>query len=205
MKSRSEFRFTAGRLSLDLAATLRRRPSERIDVLAPEGASARWLRDAGLVSDLLTLSPQQEVEIIALREAIWIVADTALHGDSLPRDAVMLLNTNACYPLAVPQLDAVTGAIRFIADNPFRTALASIARDAIELIGGPQRGQIKACEQPDCRMLFLDTSQSSRRRWCSMDRCGSRAKGAAFRSRHRPEPSGEELGGHGHGGEKQGA
>jgi len=191
MKSRSEFRFTAGRLSLDLAATLRRRPSERIDVLAPEGASARWLRDVGLVSELLTLSPRQEAEMTALREAIWIVADTAVHEDSLPRDAVTLLNTSACYPLAVPQLDAITGSIRFIADNPFRTALSSIARDAIELIGGPQRRQIKTCEQPDCRMLFLDASQSSRRRWCSMDRCGSRAKGAAFRFRHRPEPAGE--------------
>jgi len=32
-------------------------------------------------------------------------------------------------------------------------------------------------------MLFLDVSPSVRRRWCSMDRCGSRAKGGAFRQR----------------------
>ncbi|MGE3989468.1 CGNR zinc finger domain-containing protein [Pseudorhodoplanes sp.] len=98
------------------------------------------------------------------------------------------LNQAASHPLAVPQLNALSATTSFISEDPFQTALATIVRDAIDLFGNPIRGHIKNCEQPDCRMLFLDTSRSSRRRWCSMDGCGSRAKGAAFRSRSRKNP-----------------
>ena len=181
----NEFRFNAGRLALDLPATIRRRVSKPEDVLAPTGAPARWLRDAGLVQGLPTLLPGQASELLKLREAIWAAAGAASAGRTLPEDAVATLNRMAAYPLAVPRLDAGSATMKLIADDPFRTALATIARDAIDLIGSPLRTRIKACEQPDCRMLFLDISRSSRRRWCSMDRCGSRAKGAAFRTRNR--------------------
>lgn len=181
----SEFRFNAGRLALDLPATVRRRSSEPNDVLAKPGAPARWLRDAGLIHDLPSLLPAQKSDLLLLREAIWATAEAAAASCDLPEEAVAILNGMAAHPLAVPRLDPRSGEVGLIADDPFETALATIARDAIDLIGGPLRTRIKACEQPDCRMLFLDTSRSSRRRWCSMDRCGSRAKGAAFRTRKR--------------------
>lgn len=58
---------------------------------------------------------------------------------------------------------------------------------AVDLVGGPLRSRIKACAQPGCWMLFLDASRSSRRRWGSMDRCGSRTKGETFRHRHKED------------------
>ncbi len=180
-----EFRFNSGRLALDLPATVRRRASEPQDVLAPSGAPARWLRDAGLSQELLTLSPEQTSNLEKLREAIWAVADAAAAERDLPVDSVETLNEMAALPLAVPKLDAKSATVKLFADDPFQTALATIARDAIDLLGSPLRTRIKACEQPDCRMLFLDSSRSSRRRWCSMDRCGSRAKGETFRQRRR--------------------
>ncbi|ALR23123.1 hypothetical protein ATN00_21680 (plasmid) [Sphingobium baderi] len=184
----NEFRFNSGRLALDLPATVRRRASEPRDVLAPEGASARWLRAAGLSAELLVLNVDQTTRLSQLREAIWKVADAVAAERKMPTAAVDTLNTMAALPLAVPKLDAGSGTVELIADDSFQTALATIARDAIDLFGDPLRTRIKACEQPDCRMLFLDTSRSSRRRWCSMDRCGSRAKGAAFRTRNRQHP-----------------
>jgi len=182
-----EFRFNSGRLALDLPATVRRRASELEDVLAPVGAPSRWLRDAGLIPELPNLSPGQEKELVKLREAIWAVADAASDERPLPAAAVAKLNQAAAHPLAVPKLDARSGTVKLIADDPFLTALATIARDSIDLIGSPLRTHIKACGQPDCRMLFLDMSRSSRRRWCSMDRCGSRAKGETFRQRRKGE------------------
>src|SRR3546814_2526611 len=180
-----EFRFNSGRIALDLPATVRRRASEPQDVLAPSGPPARWLRDACLSHVLLSLSPEQTSDLEKLREAIWAVADASAAERDLPADAVATLNEMAALPLAVPKLDAKSVTVKLFADDPFQTALATIARDAIDLLGSPLRTRIKACEQPDCRMLFLDTSRSSRRRWCSMDRCGSRAKGAAFRARNK--------------------
>ena len=189
-----EFRFTSGRLSLDLPATVRRRASEPHDVLASVGAPARWLRDASLVQELLTLSPLQEAELFALREAIWAATDAASAGKTFPAEAVGHLNAAAARPLAMPQLDVASGTVRLVADDPFGTAMATIARDAVELLGGPLRSRIKECDQPDCRMLFLDMSRSSRRRWCSMDRCGSRSKGETFRQRHKGGTYGHSAG-----------
>lgn len=183
MKIPQEFRFNSGRLSLDLPATVRRRASIPNDVLAPPGAPARWLRDAGLVTDPIALTPAQETALKQLRETIWTLTDAVTQGAPLPAEAVAHLNAVAAFPLPVPQLDGATLTIGRIAPDPVQAALATIAQDAIDLLGGPLRTRVKACAQPDCRMLFLDISPSVRRRWCSMDRCGSRAKGGAFRQR----------------------
>lgn len=181
----TEFRFNAGCLALDLPATIRRRASEPEDVLAEPEAPARWLRDAGLTESPLKLSEKEQRMLMALREAIWALADAAQRHQSLPSAEVDVINQAASHHLAMPVLDAATSSVRFIADDPFRTALALIARDAINLLSTTARRKIKACAQDDCQMLFLDSSPSSRRRWCSMDRCGSRAKGETFRHRHK--------------------
>jgi predicted RNA-binding Zn ribbon-like protein len=36
--------------------------------------------------------------------------------------------------------------------------------------------RIRSCDHPDCELWFLDTSRNGTRRWCSMERCGNRAK-----------------------------
>jgi predicted RNA-binding Zn ribbon-like protein len=153
------------------------------------GATAEWLHDAGLTDRVFALSDVQVREVVTLREAIWRLAAAVSKGQPLPRSSIQILNAAASRSIAVPQLDAATGAAKFVADDPFENALATLARDAIDLLGGPLKSRLKACAQPDCQMLFLDASRSSRRRWCSMDRCGSRAKGLTFRSRKREDLS----------------
>jgi predicted RNA-binding Zn ribbon-like protein len=183
MAATAEFRFTSGRLSLDLPATIRKRSSTPLDILAPAGAAARWFQESGLVDSLLRLTDAQLNRVCVLRQAICELADAASREDSLSRLAADTVNAAAALPLAVPWLNARTGASEFVAEDAFDSALATIARDAIDLVAGPSRSRIRACAQADCGMLFLDLSRSGRRRWCSMDRCGSRAKGLAFRNR----------------------
>jgi predicted RNA-binding Zn ribbon-like protein len=176
----SEFRFNSGRVSLDLAATIRRRASKPLDVMASAGAGGRWLKAAGLFSDVPALSRSEEVRLVELREAIWQMVTGAMHG-KLPERAVSIVNRAAKYPLGMPQLDSATGTVSVVSDDPLATAISIIARDAIDLVTGPLKVRVKTCDQPDCRMLFVDTSPSGRRRWCSMQRCGSRAKVHAFK------------------------
>ena len=183
MEATAEFRFSSGRLSLDLPATIRKRLSKPFDTLSPRGATARWLQESGLVDGLLQLTEAQLIRVDALRQAIWELAGAVSCDATLPRAASDILNAAAALPLAVPRFDAQTGGSKFVAEDPFESALATIARDAIDLLAGPSKSRIKACAQGDCGMLFLDASRSGRRRWCSMDRCGSRAKGSAFRNR----------------------
>ncbi|HET9949267.1 MAG TPA: CGNR zinc finger domain-containing protein, partial [Longimicrobiales bacterium] len=63
--------------------------------------------------------------------------------------------------------------------------LAPLARAAVELLGEAPPERLKRCDAPDCRLWFVDESKGGRRRWCSMARCGNRAKAARHRRRER--------------------
>jgi len=39
------------------------------------------------------------------------------------------------------------------------------------------------CGADNCALIYLDTSRPGNRRWCSMERCGNRAKVRGHRSR----------------------
>jgi predicted RNA-binding Zn ribbon-like protein len=59
-------------------------------------------------------------------------------------------------------------------DEPCRVRFA-VAADAVALLADPARTvRLHRCPGRDCGWIFLDTS--GRRRWCSMDSCGSREK-----------------------------
>jgi predicted RNA-binding Zn ribbon-like protein len=152
-------------------------------VLASMGASGRWLKAAGLFAAAPVLSRSDEARLLELREAIWQLVTASAHG-KFPERAVSIVNRAARYPLGTPQLDSASGTVSVVSDDPLATAISNIARDAIDLVTGPLRARVKTCDQPDCRMLFVDTSPSGQRRWCSMQRCGSRAKVHAFKRKH---------------------
>src|SRR5207237_9143538 len=71
------------------------------------------------------------------------------------------------------------------AGGPIERFYGAVARWAAELItqGDPRR--LRKCANPTCRLMFYDTSKSGRRRWCSMQLCGGRAKVRAFYQRRR--------------------
>jgi predicted RNA-binding Zn ribbon-like protein len=58
-----------------------------------------------------------------------------------------------------------------------------VARHAAALLTSPEVLKVGACPGNDCGWLFLNPH--GRRRWCSMQACGNRAKVAAF-ARRRP-------------------
>ena len=51
-----------------------------------------------------------------------------------------------------------------------------LAHLAAELLTSDHLDRIHRCAGPGCGWLFLDTSPNRRRRWCSMEACGNRAK-----------------------------
>jgi predicted RNA-binding Zn ribbon-like protein len=58
-----------------------------------------------------------------------------------------------------------------------------VARHAAALVTSAEVSNVGACPGDDCGWLFLDLR--GRRRWCSMESCGNRAKVAAFARRRR--------------------
>jgi predicted RNA-binding Zn ribbon-like protein len=64
-------------------------------------------------------------------------------------------------------------------------AFSAMAREAVDLFGRDDVDRIRECAADDCELIFYDESRSNNRRWCSMQRCGNRAKVRAHRSRLR--------------------
>ncbi len=62
-----------------------------------------------------------------------------------------------------------------------RDLLVRIAVECARFICEADFRYIRACEGSSCTLLFLDISKNHRRRWCSMEVCGNRAKAAAYR------------------------
>ncbi|NED91980.1 CGNR zinc finger domain-containing protein, partial [Streptomyces sp. SID11233] len=71
-----------------------------------------------------------------------------------------------------------------------RALLATVARDAVELLTDPVAlGGLRRCEGDNCRRIYLDTSRGRRRRWCSSEVCGNRERVARHRRRN-ADPAG---------------
>ncbi|GAB3062191.1 CGNR zinc finger domain-containing protein [Sediminivirga luteola] len=59
-----------------------------------------------------------------------------------------------------------------------RDVLGAVAADAIALVAAGEAKGVKVCAHERCGLRFLDQSRGGRRKWCSMERCGNRAKAA---------------------------
>jgi predicted RNA-binding Zn ribbon-like protein len=60
-----------------------------------------------------------------------------------------------------------------------------LAQSASDLLTSDAVSSIRACANPECRWLFLDTSKNHSRRWCVMKVCGNRMKARRFKAQHR--------------------
>ncbi len=176
------FRFLAGRVSLALTATVGERWSRGFERLGRPQDLSRWLDEAGLVSRRPPVTDEQLETARRLREAIYRSAKALMGDAELRRADVTTINACAIQPTVAPQLE-VRRTVRWNAEDPVAAALSVVARDAIELFAGPWASRISECESDRCALLFVDLSRPGRRRWCSSETCGSRARSAAYRSR----------------------
>ena len=175
------FLFIAGRPCLDLAATVGERWRRSFERLRTPEDLGRWLVEAGFAGEPPVVGHGQLEAVRALRDAIYRAAKSAGKGTLDPAD-VTLINRWTAEPGAVPVLDC-RRRLSWLAERPVEAALASLARDAADLISGPLAGRVRECAAEDCALLFVDTSRPGRRRWCSMEGCGNRAKTRSYRRR----------------------
>jgi predicted RNA-binding Zn ribbon-like protein len=128
-------------------------------------------------------------EAIDLREALYRLAQAARQGMSAkPVDLDVL---NRCL-LRYPEgrvIAAVNGArLGWKAHGDgleLGSPLGAMARLAADLLVSAEPASIRCCAGPGCGWLFHDTSPNKRRRWCSMESCGNRAKARRHYQKHR--------------------
>jgi len=76
---------------------------------------------------------------------------------------------------------------RVYRQNTVEQYLAPVAESVAELLSHTDFDLIRHCEGGQCVLWFYDRTKAHRRRWCSPQFCGNRAKVAAFRARARQQ------------------
>lgn len=69
--------------------------------------------------------------------------------------------------------------------SQFYSITAPIIKSAYELLLSGKLERVKEC--PNCGWLFLDTTKNGKRRWCSMEDCGSNVKALEYYYRKKNE------------------
>ncbi|AYY12614.1 hypothetical protein EF847_07725 [Actinobacteria bacterium YIM 96077] len=141
---------------------------------APEDM-AQWLEERFGVRFRVTASDLAATK--RLRDAVAILVTRAAAGEAFPPATVELLDDHAARPDVAPQLGR----------DPRPTldqVLAGLAREAVVVLRD-HADRIRECAAGDCQVIYLDTSRSGNRSWCSMMRCGNRNKVRQQRARQK--------------------
>lgn len=176
------FHFLTDRPSLDLVATIGERWRRGFERLRTPADLARWSVEAGLVAEP---PPASVADLDAARRLRGAVARVLLawgSDEDLDADDVAVVNAAAARPGLAPAL-TVAGQRAPVAVGSMHAVLAVVARDAIALVAEGDPSRLRECAADDCSLLFHDASRPGRRRWCSMDACGNRAKTSQYRRR----------------------
>jgi predicted RNA-binding Zn ribbon-like protein len=175
--------FDSGALALDFAYTGGMSRHEPVSELwHTPGDLAAWLTARFDELDAAT-TDRDLTDALALRSAIAGIASAIARGESPAEEHIDIVNLFAATPDIPPVL---AGGRRQAGRTGARAgqALSEVAREAIELFTPAARDRIRECAAEDCEIVFYDESRSNNRRWCSMQRCGNRAKVRAHRARN---------------------
>lgn len=173
-----------GRLCLDFAHTGDMGYGPRFERLTVPAELKRWLSLSPLQLKGLRITPEDLDHAKMLRGAIWRVAESVLDHTAAAVADIRVINHVACQPSLAKKLDLAAKSTCWHSPTT-AAALATIAQDAVVLFGDKvQRGRLRRCENPGCKVVFYDDSRPGRRRWCASNRCGDRIRARLYRQRH---------------------
>jgi predicted RNA-binding Zn ribbon-like protein len=181
-----DFRFRGGRLCLDFAATLGGRYRGGVERLRTQADLGRWFRLALSLDHDVPTTAQSVAGAYELREAIYRL----VHPKTRERPSIVdidVVNAWAARPGFVSELSSDARSVTLRSDSTAEAGLATVARDAVDLLSGPWLDRVRECAFPDCSLMFVDTSRPGQRQWCEMKSCGNRFKVRQHRSKARHE------------------
>lgn len=115
---------------------------------------------------------------LRLRGAITALASSAADRAPLGAGSIDELNAFAAMPPIPPHL---RGGTQPAQAATLSAMLSTIATDAISILSASGE-RVRRCGADDCALIFYDHSRPNGRRWCSMARCGNRAKVRTYRA-----------------------
>ena len=181
-----KFRLGERRPSIALVATLGDRgTNEPLERIPDPETLARWCVEGRFLPVPPKISGQELAAARLLRDAIYHAACAVRQARKPSSEDIATINVWAARGALVPELTPDGRSADWKNERTLSPVLGTIARDAIDVLTKTDPSRIKLCADPTCRGLFVDESRPGKRRWCSMNFCGNRAKSRTFARRHR--------------------
>jgi predicted RNA-binding Zn ribbon-like protein len=195
-----DFELIAGHPALDFVNTLdwRFRQDQPEELLKNYDALLGFLEQSELLTPKQARQLQRATggstgrlvlqECLELREAIAQVLYAKLDGDSpLPASLETL---ERCFKTARSRQELRWKKTGLAWKWPEIEAepeipLWLLSSSAAKLMLSEEARRVRACDNPECRWLFMDTSKNHTRRWCDMKVCGNRMKARRFKAQHK--------------------
>jgi predicted RNA-binding Zn ribbon-like protein len=144
----------------------------------------KFIRDWGVQSETKKFFAEVKEFRRTLREMVEAIVKTKAVKPSTIKLINSILNQGYGYHELVKTESGFEKRFRSNFDEP-QQLLIPIAEAAADLIAYGNAKNLRKCEGSGCILYFYDTTKNHRRRWCSMNACGNRAKAAAFYKRTR--------------------
>ncbi|WP_071675487.1 CGNR zinc finger domain-containing protein [Nioella nitratireducens] len=147
------------------------------------GAEVIALLEAeGFAAPPTPLTQEQMHNLLTLRETAYAALSAVAAGRAPGREDALYLTQalKAAYQEAELRID--TDGLTF-APSPLGRLYEQLVLSMHDLLRSREFARLRECRR--CSHLFFDKGRGVGRRWCSMARCGNRAKAETFRARHR--------------------
>jgi predicted RNA-binding Zn ribbon-like protein len=177
------FRFKGGDVALNFVATVGERWRANIERLRAPRDLDRWCAEAGFSWPSRPADGSDLAQARQLREAIHRAVRSTMDGTDMDVADRRSINEWARRADMPPQLTSL-GGIERAGPPSADVVLATVARAAVILLGGPNADRLRECASDNCSTLFVDTSRAAARQWCSK-RCADRVNAHRYRRRHR--------------------
>lgn len=179
-----EFPLTGELLALDLVNTRPHTPGGPVDLLATPEGLRDWL---AVQADRLPVEVRPErvrAAVLSVRELAAAAIGAVRQGAAPPARVLAELTAAQREAPAYQALSWADGVVltRRREGPAERRVAAELAEAVAELLAGPV-DRVRECESEDCVLLFLPAHP--KRRWCSAQRCGNRARVARYYQRHK--------------------
>lgn len=174
-------------IAIELSNTLYAAKGTLVDGLADRASADAWLDAlAPRLPEVRGRKPSVP-ELVELRAAVRDALHAAVAGSVTPRAALDTINRAGARaphsPVAAWRPDAgPVAAVDYHGAGAADIVIAAFAADAIDLLTGPRRADLRSCGAPGCVLLFV--KDHPRREWCC-NACGNRARQARHYERTR--------------------
>jgi predicted RNA-binding Zn ribbon-like protein len=184
----SQFEFIGNNLAVDFTNTEIVSGGTLTEMLRSNTDLVQWAQEAGFPIKR-RLNPGDLSDALTLRWALKEAFESRIDERPAKRKALTIINQHLAHHgthtvLQVSQSGRDYELVPHEACSTVTALLATLAYEGAQLLASSQADRLKRCGNANCVLIFVDTSRTQKRRWCSMETCGNRAKAAKHYRKH---------------------